>query len=90
MEARAEQLLQSALSLPANDRAEIAALLIESLDDDVETTGSPAEVEAAWADEIKRRLDQIDKGEVQMIPWEEVIGSMRERLNDARADRHPS
>jgi putative addiction module component (TIGR02574 family) len=29
-------------------------------------------VEAAWADEIKRRLADIDTGIVELIPWEEV------------------
>jgi putative addiction module component (TIGR02574 family) len=76
MDAHAENLLQSALSLPANDRAEIAASLIESLDEETE-----ADVEAAWVDEVKRRLESIDKGEVQLIPAEEVMRSMRERLN---------
>jgi putative addiction module component (TIGR02574 family) len=39
------------------------------------------EFDANWADEIKRRLKEIDNGEVQLIPWEEVLGSMRARLH---------
>jgi len=85
MEPNAELLLQSALSLPANERAEIAASLIESLDEEMD-----ADVEAAWGEEIKRHLKQIDRGEVQLIPWDEVIRSMRERLIATTADRHPS
>jgi len=76
MDSQAEQVLRSALGLDAVDRAEIAASLIASLDaqkdDDAET---------AWAEEIKRRIDQIDKGEAQLIPADEVMRSMRERLN---------
>jgi len=30
------------------------------------------EVEAAWSEEIKRRLAEIDAGTVELIPWEEV------------------
>jgi len=30
------------------------------------------DVEAAWADEIKRRLAEIDAGTVELILWEEV------------------
>ena len=76
MDTQAEQLLQTALTLSPNDRAEIAAQLLESLD------GEPdQDVEAAWAAEIKRRIDQIDRGEVELVPWEEVLRSMRERLN---------
>ena len=76
MGTQAEHLLQTALSLPPNERAEIAASLIESLDEETE-----ADVEAAWAEEIKRRIESIDKGEVQLIPADEVMRSMRERLN---------
>jgi len=76
MDTQAEQVLQSALGLSADDRAEIAATLINSLDED-----TAQDIEAAWAEEIKRRLDSIDKGEVQLIPAEEVMRSMRERLN---------
>ena len=42
---------------------------------------SPEDVEAAWGDEIKRRLDSIDRGEVTMIPADEVMRELRERLH---------
>jgi putative addiction module component (TIGR02574 family) len=37
------------------------------------------EIEAAWADEIKDRLAEIDRGEVEMIPWETVKKEFRMR-----------
>ena len=76
METHAQHILQTALSLAANERAEIAASLIESLDEEID-----ADVNAAWADEVKRRIESIDHGQVQLIPWDEVMRSMRERLN---------
>ena len=76
MDTQAEQILQSALNLPPDDRVEIAESLILSLDEK-----RAAEIESAWAEEIKRRLDSIDRGEAKMIPWEDVIRPMRERLN---------
>jgi putative addiction module component (TIGR02574 family) len=76
MGTEAEHLLQTALSLPPKERAEIAVSLIESLDEQ-----SEADIEAAWAEEIKRRIESIDKGEVQLVPADEVMRSMRERLN---------
>ena len=85
MEAHAEHVLQSALGLPASQRAEIAGSLIASLDEQ-----SDSDADAAWAAEIKRRLDSIDRGEVQLIPWDDAICSMRERLNESTADRHSS
>jgi putative addiction module component (TIGR02574 family) len=76
MGTQAEDLLRTALRLDPDDRAVIAASLIASLDSKIDEG-----VEAAWADEIKRRIEQIDRGEVQLIPSDEVMRSMRERLN---------
>lgn len=76
MDANAEQILQSALNLPPDDRVEIAESLILSLDEK-----RASEIESAWAEEIRRRLESIDKGEVQLVPWDDMIRSMRERLN---------
>ena len=76
MDTQAEQILQSALSLDPDDRGEIAESLIQSLDEK-----RAAEIEAAWAEEIKRRLESIDKGQVQLIPADEVMREMRARLN---------
>lgn len=39
------------------------------------------EVEKAWAKEAERRLDELEKGEVESIPGEQVIRSIRERLS---------
>ena len=68
-----QRLEAAALALPREERARLAERLIESLDDD------PA-VEEAWAAEIKRRLDAIDRGEVEMVPAEDVIAEARRRL----------
>ena len=76
MDTQADHILRTALSLDPNDRAEIAASLIQSLDPQ-----QGEDVEVAWADEIKRRIESIDKGQVQLIPSDEVMRSMRERLN---------
>ena len=81
MNTQAEQVLQTALTLPPDDRVEIAESLILSLDEE-----RAAEVEAAWAAEIKRRIESIDKGEVQLIPADEVMRQMRARLNGKTSD----
>jgi putative addiction module component (TIGR02574 family) len=51
-----ESLLVAALRLPADARATLAAALIESLDPDESAEG----VEEAWAEEIQRRLEEVD------------------------------
>jgi putative addiction module component (TIGR02574 family) len=75
MEVHADNLLATALSLPVGERAQLAASLLQSLD------STDAEYDSAWALEIERRVREIDAGRVTLIPWEQVIQSMRERLN---------
>jgi putative addiction module component (TIGR02574 family) len=62
------ELLKKALALPPEARAALAGSLLESLDDEP----CDESVEAAWNEEIKRRIEEIDSGKVQMIPYEEV------------------
>ena len=45
-----------------------------------------AEVEAAWEAEIKRRLDEIDSGAVDMIPLEDVLARMDARLQSRQRE----
>lgn len=42
------------------------------------------DVEAAWDEEVERRVRQIDSGEVKTIPWEEVRAKAYARLHDQR------
>ena len=62
------ELLKKALALPPEARAALATSLFESLDEGPADQG----VEAAWSEEVKRRIEDIDSGKVQMIPYEEV------------------
>jgi putative addiction module component (TIGR02574 family) len=54
-----QELFNSALSLSDPDRAELAGLLIGSLEDD-----HGEDVQAAWSDEIARRLEELNSGAV--------------------------
>jgi putative addiction module component (TIGR02574 family) len=60
-------LLEQVLSLPENDRAEIATRLLESLDPDAEQ-----DVDEAWAAEIERRCAAVDAGTIGTSDWKEV------------------
>jgi putative addiction module component (TIGR02574 family) len=63
----AQELLADALRLDTTERAKLAAELLASLD------GEPEEdVEAAWAEEVERRMDEIESGAVKLVPWEDV------------------
>jgi putative addiction module component (TIGR02574 family) len=73
------ELLKKALALPPEARAALAGSLLESLDDEPSDEG----VEAAWNEEIKHRIEEIDSGKVQMIPYEEVRRRLAALLSDA-------
>ena len=68
------ELLKKALALPVAERAELAGSLIESLDNT-----SDKSVEAAWDEEIDRRMKDLDSGGVQAVSLEEA----RKRLSSA-------
>jgi putative addiction module component (TIGR02574 family) len=70
MTAMADKVLQDAMGLSEQERAEIAARLIESLD--VASDGEAAEVEMAWAAEIERRCAALDAGKSGTTNWEDV------------------
>jgi putative addiction module component (TIGR02574 family) len=79
MTQKVSELLKKALALPPEARAALAGSLLESLDEEPADQG----VEAAWSEEIKRRIEDIDSGKVQMIPYEEVRRRLLVRLSDA-------
>jgi putative addiction module component (TIGR02574 family) len=70
MPSRAQDVLRDALALPLDERANVAAELLASLD--AAAADSPEDVEAAWAAEIERRarraLADADGG----VPWNDV------------------
>jgi putative addiction module component (TIGR02574 family) len=70
MTAMADKLSQEALGLSEQERAEIAARLIESLDRVVED--EIAEIEGAWAAEIERRCAALGGGTTGTTAWEDV------------------
>ena len=73
-----DQLKSEALELSSSERAELAHLLIASLDE--EALEDPAEVERAWGEEIERRLVEYHSGTVQPIPAADVFAEARARL----------
>ena len=70
-----QDILRAALNLPQDARAMLAGQLLESLDDAEQT-----EIDAAWSEEIERRIRDIDEGRVKLIPGEEVLAELRSRF----------
>lgn len=77
MSPNAQRLLEEAHQLPPDERD----WLVESLliKDEPE-----AVVASAWDAEIKRRLDEIDSGKVEMIPLEDVLADMDAHIASKR------
>jgi putative addiction module component (TIGR02574 family) len=68
MTQEATELLKKALTLSPEERAQLVDSLLESLDEPRE---DPSVVEAAWNDEIARRVADLDSGKVKTVSLEE-------------------
>jgi putative addiction module component (TIGR02574 family) len=67
MTQEAADLLKKALSLPVSERADLAGSLIESLDNTQDES-----VQAAWDEEVARRMADIDSGAVKPVLLEDA------------------
>ena len=81
MTQEASELLKKALALSTDERAQLVDSLLESLDERHE---DPAAVEAAWNDEIARRIAELESGKAKTIPWEEVRQRISAKLTNGR------
>jgi putative addiction module component (TIGR02574 family) len=75
MSPEANELLKKALALPPEERGDLAASLLDSLEEGSELD---LHTEAAWQHEVARRMEEIDSGKVKPIPWIEVKRRARE------------
>lgn len=70
-------LLHQALSLPEQERANMAYELLLSL----EPEDSDPDAENAWADEIMARSDAVHHGDYMARDWREALEDMRNQLS---------
>ena len=68
-------LLKKALALPLEARAALAGSLLDTLDETVDEN-----VEASWEREIAARIEDLDTGKAQTIPWIEVRRRLAAKL----------
>ena len=80
MSTQQQSLFDAALLLPESERGELAARLMDTLDDDTESDLDEAE----WAEELQRRIDEARSGAVATVPWEVVRQKMVD-INNAAA-----
>jgi putative addiction module component (TIGR02574 family) len=75
----ADEIIAAAMTLPPEARAQIAEELFDSLD--------PArkQVDAAWAEEIERRISDVEAGRADLVPHDQAMAEARRRLRTKRA-----
>ena len=82
MNKRVESILEAARALTPEERGELLARLLHEFDED-DADGTPEEIEAAWADELQRRVEKFERGETIATSAEEVHARIRERLRNS-------
>jgi putative addiction module component (TIGR02574 family) len=75
---RARALFDEAIEMPRAQRLRLAESLLDTLD-------PPDVLEAAWDNEIGRRIADIDSGRVKLIPHDEAMGLIFRRRRDKRS-----
>ena len=70
-----DEVIDEALLLPPASRAILAERLLDSLSDSVQR-----QREQLWAVEAEARARQIESGEVESIPGEQVLRKLRDRI----------
>ncbi len=69
-----DKVMDEVLSLPADARISLVEKLLASLN-----LPTRSEIDRVWAKEAERRVAQIDRGEVELIPGEEVFAKLRQK-----------
>ncbi len=69
-----EELISEAISLPVEIRLQLVERLLKSLNP------SHKDIDELWAAEAERRVTEIEKGEVRLVPGDEVFQKLQNRL----------
>lgn len=75
MSSSARKILDDAMGLPAEQRRIMAEALLHSVSEE-----SEHEIHPAWRDEVMRRIEQVQRGEVRPEPWSEVRAKLRQAI----------
>jgi len=69
-----DELISEAISLPIEIRLQVVEKILESLNP------SQKDIDELWAIEAERRVAEIEKGEVETVPGDEVFRKLHDRL----------
>lgn len=79
-----DEILERALQLSSKERGKIVEILIRSLDPPGKDI-SAEEWEKAWSAEIQRRLDAVDRAEIVMEDWRDVLSRLEKSATGLHA-----
>lgn len=71
----AKELLNQAVSLPVEERANLVDSILKSLNNPND------EIDKKWIEVARNRLNEIRSGKVQAIPGNEVFQKIKDRFN---------
>ncbi len=74
MSALMDELSKKARLLSREERVQLAEELLATVQE------NDPEVDAAWEDEIRRRIAEIDAGTAKLVPADEVFAEVRQLL----------
>jgi len=77
---RVQELLNEAMALSPEDRADVAAELLVSLEEPSDT--DQASVQSAWAKEIESRARRVTESETSDETWESVRSRIANSLSN--------
>lgn len=70
-----DELARAALRLPRQQRLALAGILLE-----LEDASEDPDVDAAWEEEIRARVEAVDSGTAVGIPYQQVMREAQKRL----------
>ena len=76
MSPEVSELLKRALALSVDERAALANTLLDSLEEPDEA------VQAAWDEEVARRMNDLKAGKALTVPWEELHRELLALVNE--------
>ena len=79
MNKRVTSIIEEARKLSPEEREELVRRLLVDFEDEP-ADGTPEEIEAAWSDEVERRIERAERGETTSVPAEEVQARLRAKL----------
>ena len=77
MNKRVTAIVEEARKLTHEERLDLLELLHIEFSDDAASEGTPKEIEAAWVEEVERRIEMRERGETVSVDHDEIMLRLR-------------